>query len=60
MPDPDRVLQTRGERPAQLYHDSWQKLEFDGDDNTLNAWVLDELGIYTLSSGQLPMTRSRT
>ena len=34
-------------------------LDFANERNTLNAWVWEDLGIYDLSQGQLPMTLSR-
>ena len=37
-----------------------RKVEFAGDNNTLDAWAWDDLGTYSLSQGQLPMTISRT
>jgi hypothetical protein len=37
-----------------------KKVEFAGNNNTLDAWVWDDLGTYNLSQGQLPITLSRT
>jgi hypothetical protein len=36
-----------------------KKMEFAGDNNTLNEWVWEDLGKYNVSQGQLSMTLSR-
>ncbi len=37
-----------------------KKTEFASNSNTLNAWVWDDLGTYSLSNGSLPIFLSRT
>jgi 4-amino-4-deoxy-L-arabinose transferase-like glycosyltransferase len=37
-----------------------KKTEFATNNNTLDTWVWDDLGIYSLSDGLLPITLSRT
>jgi hypothetical protein len=38
---------------------SGKRMEFADDSNKLNTWVWDDLGIYNLLQGQLPITLSR-